>query len=209
MKKIDFAKYSESILTGIDKVGKLSKLYRILIFFGIFAVLVGPFIYFIYLPKVKKIEDLKKEQQMLDSRLLRAQAKVRQLKHLENEMQKAQAEFKMVKKKLPEQKEIPSLLANVSRSGHEAGLEFLLFQPGTEIRKDFYAEIPVSINVSGSYHEVALFFDKVSRLSRIVNIDNINMSGNTTDNKLSTTCMAITYRFVEDQPPPPPKNKTS
>lgn len=209
MKKIDFAKYSESILTGIDKVGKLSKLYRILIFFGIFAILVGPFIYFIYLPKVKKIEDLKKEQQMLDSRLLRAQAKVRQLKHLENEMQKAQAEFKMVKKKLPEQKEIPSLLANISRSGHEAGLEFLLFQPGTEIRKDFYAEIPVSINVSGSYHEVALFFDKVSRLSRIVNIDNINMSGNTTDNKLSTTCMAITYRFVEDQPPPSPKNKTS
>ena len=59
MKKIDFAKYSESILTGIDKVGKLSKLYRILIFLGIFAVLVGPFIYFIYLPKVKKIEDLK------------------------------------------------------------------------------------------------------------------------------------------------------
>lgn len=203
MKKIDFSKYYESILTGIDKVGKLSKLYRILIFVGIFAVLIGPFVYFIYLPKVKKIEDLKKEQQMLDSRLLRAKAKVRQLKHLENEMQKAQAEFKMVKKKLPEQKEIPSLLANVSRSGHEAGLEFLLFQPGTEVKKDFYAEIPVSVNVSGSYHEVALFFDKVSRLSRIVNIDNINMTkGNTdSDNKLSTTCTAITYRFVEEQPP--------
>ena len=201
MKKIDFSKYYESILTGIDKVGKLSKLYRILIFLGIFAVLIGPFIWFIYLPKVKKIEDLKKEQQTLDSRLLRAKAKVRQLKHLENEMQKAQAEFKMVKKKLPEQKEIPSLLANISRSGHESGLEFLLFQPGPEIRKDFYAEIPVSIRVSGSYHEVALFFDKVSRLSRIVNIDNINMTSNKTDNKLNTTCSAITYRFVEDQPP--------
>ena len=201
MKKIDFSKYYESILTGIDKVGKLSKLYRILIFLGIFAVLIGPFIWFIYLPKVKKIEDLKNEQQTLDSRLLRAQAKVRQLKHLENEMQKAQAEFKMVKKKLPEQKEIPSLLANISRSGHESGLEFLLFQPGPEIRKDFYAEIPVSIRVSGSYHEVALFFDKVSRLSRIVNIDNINMTSNKTDNKLNTTCSAITYRFVEDQPP--------
>ena len=201
MKKIDFSKYYESILTGIDKVGKLSKLYSILIFLGIFAVLIGPFIWFIYLPKVKKIEDLKKEQQTLDSRLLRAKAKVRQLKHLENEMQKAQAEFKMVKKKLPEQKEIPSLLANISRSGHESGLEFLLFQPGPEIRKDFYAEIPVSIQVSGSYHEVALFFDKVSRLSRIVNIDNINMTSNKTDNKLNTTCSAITYRFVEDQPP--------
>lgn len=205
MKKIDISKISDSILTGIDKIGKLSKLYRILIFLGIFVILVGPFVWWVYLPKVKKIEELKNEQQLLDSSLLRAKAKIRQLRHLQNEMLRAQAEFKMVKKKLPEQKEIPSLLANVSRSGHEAGLEFLLFQPAPEIRKDFYADLPVSIRVSGSYHEVALFFDKVSRLSRIVNIDNIAMTRNKTDNKLNTACTAITYRFVEPEPPPAPK----
>jgi type IV pilus assembly protein PilO len=205
MKKVDFSKFSEQVLAGIDKIGKLSKLYRILIFLAIFVVLVGPFIWFIYLPKVKKIDELKKEQQTLDSRLLRAKAKARQLKHLQKEMQKAQAEFKMVKKKLPEQKEIPSLLANVSRSGHEAGLEFLLFQPGAERQKNFYAEIPVSIQVAGGYHDVALFFDKVSRLSRIVNIDNINMAKGKNDDKLNTSCTAITYRFVEAQPPPPKK----
>ncbi|UCD91310.1 MAG: type 4a pilus biogenesis protein PilO [Desulfobacterales bacterium] len=205
MKKIDISKYTDSILTAIDKIGKLSKLYRILIFLGIFVILVGPFIYWIYLPKMEKIEALKKEQQSLDSRLLRANAKKRQLRHLQNEMVKAQAEFKMVKKKLPEQKEIPSLLANVSRSGHEAGLEFLLFQPGPEQRKDFYSEIPVSVRVAGKYHDVALFFDKVSRLSRIVNIDNIRIGGFTKDNKLDTSCTAITYRFVEAQPPPAKK----
>jgi len=205
MKKVNISKYIDSILKTIDKIGKLSKLYRILIFLGIFAILAGPFVWFVYLPKMEKIEELKKEQQMLDSKLLRANAKKRQLKHLQNEMKKAQAEFKMVKKKLPEQKEIPSLLANVSRSGHEAGLEFLLFQPGPEQRKDFYAEIPVSIRVSGKYHDVALFFDKVSRLSRIVNIDNIRMAGITKDNKLETSCTAITYRFVETQPPPAKK----
>ncbi|UCD31085.1 MAG: type 4a pilus biogenesis protein PilO [Desulfobacterales bacterium] len=205
MKKIDISKYADSILTTIDKIGKLSRLYRILIFLGIFAILVGPFIWFIYLPKMEKIEALEKEQQALDSRLLRANAKKRQLRHLQNEMKKAQAEFKMVKKKLPEQKEIPTLLANVSRSGHEAGLEFLLFQPGPEQRKDFYAEIPVSVQVSGKYHDVALFFDKVSRLSRIVNIDNIRMGGFTTNSLLDTSCTAITYRFVEAQPPPAKK----
>ena len=205
MKKIDISKYTDSILKTIDKIGKLSKLYRILIFLGVFAILAGPFVWFVYLPKVEKIEELKKEQQMLDSKLLRANAKKRQLRHLQNEMKKAQAEFKMVKKKLPEQKEIPSLLANVSRSGHEAGLEFLLFQPGAEQKKDFYAEIPVSIRVSGKYHDVALFFDKVSRLSRTVNIDNIRMAGNKKDNKLDTSCTAITYRFVETQPPPKKK----
>lgn len=205
MKKVDISKYTDSILKTIDKIGKLSKLYRILVFLGIFAILAGPFVWFIYLPKMEKIEELKNEQQALDSKLLRANAKKRQLKHLQKEMIKAQAEFKMVKKKLPEQKEIPSLLANISRSGHEAGLEFLLFQPGPEKRKDFYAEIPVSIRVSGKYHDVALFFDKVSRLSRIVNIDNIRIAGITKDNKLETSCTAITYRFVEAQPPPAKK----
>lgn len=208
MKKVEISKMNESILKMIDTIGKLSKLYRILIFLGIVAILVGPFVYFIYLPKVKKIEELKKEQQMLDTRLARANAKKRQLKHFQNEMEKAEAEFKIVKKKLPEKKEIPSLLANISQSGQEAGLEFILFQPGPEQRKDFYAEIPVAIQVSGQYHNVALFFDKVSRLSRIVNIDNIKLSQTKTENdKLDTTCSAITYRFVETQPKPAPKAK--
>lgn len=205
MKKIDISKFSDSILTAIDKIGKLSKLYRILIFLGIFVVLVGPFVWLIYIPKVQEIEALKKEQQMLESKLVKANSKIRQLKDLQNKKLKAQEEFKMVRKKLPEQKEIPSLLANVSRSGHEAGLDFLLFQPGPEQPKNFYAEIPVSIRVSGKYHDVALFFDKVSRLSRIVNIDNISMNKNKDDDKLNTACTAITYRFVEAQPPPAKK----
>ena len=201
MKKIDIKKYTESVLATIDKIGKLSKLYRLLIFLGIFAIIVGPFVWYFYLPKVKQIDELKKEQQMLDSRLLRANAKKRQLRHFQKEMEKARAEFKMVRKKLPEQKEIPSLLANVSRSGQEAGLEFLLFQPGAERRKDFFAEIPVAIQVTGKYHDVALFFDKVSRLSRIVNIDNIRIIESKKDDKLDTVCTAITYRFIEAQPP--------
>jgi len=213
MKKIDFSKITSKVADAIgkvtDKVGKLSRLYRILIFIGIFAVLIGPFVYFVYLPKIQKIDQLKKEQGDLDSRLQRARAKASQLKSWLAKLEEAKTKFTVAMKKLPEKKEIPSLLANVSQSGQDAGLEFLLFQPKPEVTKEFYAEIPVSIKVSGGYHNVALFFDKVARLSRIVNMDNINMSeikGKEGD-KLDTSCTAITYRFVEAQPQVATKGK--
>ncbi len=207
MKKIDFSKIISKVTEGIakitDKIGKLSRLYRVLIFIGIFAVLIGPFVYFIYLPKIQKIDQLKKEQETLESKLLIARNKANQLKSLMAQFEQAKTEFTVAMKKLPEKKEIPSLLASVSQSGQDAGLEFLLFEPKPEVQKEFYAEIPVAIKVSGGYHNVALFFDKVARLSRIVNMDNINMSEIKQGDELNTSCTAITYRFVEAPPPQP------
>ena len=92
------------------------------------------------------------------------------------------------------------MLSSISQSGRDAGLEFILFQPLPERNKEFYAEIPVSITVKGNYHHVVLFFDKVARLSRIVNIDNIKMSSPTRSDNLITSCTAITYRFIEEMP---------
>lgn len=202
MKKIDFSKHTGKLLTTIDKIGKLSKLYRILIFLGICLVLVGPFVYFAYLPKMKTISKLKKEYKETKTKLTRTRAKANQLRRYEAQMKEAKDEFNMVVKKLPEKKEIPSLLASISQFGQSAGLDFLLFQPKPEVKKDFYAQIPVSIKVAGSYHNVALFFDKVSRLSRIVNIFNVTMNSSKSKklNKLTTSCTAVTYRFVETKP---------
>lgn len=104
MKKINISKYTDSILKTIDKIGKLSKLYRILIFLGVFAILAGPFVWFIYLPKMEKIENLKNEQQTLDSSLLRANAKKRQLKHLQNEMKRLKQNSKWSRKSFPNKK---------------------------------------------------------------------------------------------------------
>jgi type IV pilus assembly protein PilO len=208
MKKLDLSKFKEKIQKIIDKIGTLSLLYRVLIFIGIVAVIVGPFVQFLYLPKKRQIDDLKKEYEAVELRLVTAKAKAKQIKHFENKIKRAETEFKMVKKKLPEKKEIPSLLANISQSGQDAGLEFVLFRPKPERIKDFYAEIPVSINVTGNYHHVAVFFDRVSRLPRIVNIDNIKMTPSK-GSKLNTSCTAITYRFVEKKPDQAskPKNK--
>lgn len=211
MKKIDTSKISTLFFETIEKIGKLSKLYRALLCLGIFALLIGPFVYFSFMPKISTIDTLKKENETLETRLTRAQAKAKQLKYYEEKLKDAEMEFKVVMKKLPEKKEIPSLLSSVSQSGRDAGLEFILFQPLPERNKEFYAEIPVSIKVSGNYHNVALFFDKVARLSRIVNIEDINMTALKGSSSLETSCTAVTYRFVEAKPKAEtkPKKKAS
>jgi type IV pilus assembly protein PilO len=200
MKKIDTSKITNLFFETIDKIAKLSKLYKILLCLGLFVLLVGPFVYFSFLPKISNINVLKKEHTTLEARLATAKAKANRLGYYQDKLKEAELEFKIVMKKLPEKKEIPALLSSVSQSGRDAGLEFLLFQPEPEQIKDFYAEIPVSIRVTGNYHHVALFFDKVARLSRIVNIDDIKMASTTGNMNLITSCKAVTYRFVETKP---------
>jgi len=200
MKKIDTSKITNLFFETADKIGKLAKLHKILLCLGLFVLLVGPFVYFSFVPKNSKISALKKEHTTLETRLAIAEAKANQLKFYQDKLKDAELEFKIVMKKLPEKKEIPALLSSVSQSGRDAGLEFLLFQPEPEQNKDFYAEIPVSIVVTGNYHNVALFFDKVARLSRIVNIDDIKMASSKGNTDLITSCKAVTYRFVETKP---------
>jgi type IV pilus assembly protein PilO len=200
MKKIDTSKITNLFFETVAKIGKLSRLYKLLLSMGVFVLLVGPFVYFSFLPKISNINALKKECTTLETRLATAKEKANQLKYYQDKLKDAEMEFKMVMKKLPETKEIPALLSSVSQSGRDAGLDFLLFQPESEQNKDFYAGIPVSIKVTGNYHNVALFFDKVARLSRIVNIDDIKMVSTQGNTNLITSCKAITYRFVETKP---------
>jgi len=72
-----------------------------------------------------------------------------------------------------------------------------LFQPKKEKKRDFYAEIPVDLKISGSYHNLAVFFDSISRLSRIVNIRNLKLKEG--KKKLNIDCQAVTYRFLESK----------
>jgi type IV pilus assembly protein PilO len=200
MNKIDTSKISNWIFQTTDRIGKLSKLYRILLCLGIFVLLIGPFLYFSFLPKLSQIDSLAKQSSTLEKNLNIAQKKASQFESYQEKLESAKLEFKIVTKKLPETNEIPSLLASISQSGRDAGLEILLFQPLPERDQDFYAEIPVSITVKGNYQNVVLFFDKVARLSRIVNIDNIKMTAAKGGDSLTTSCTAITYRFIETVP---------
>jgi type IV pilus assembly protein PilO len=190
---------AKSIEPFFQKVEKLSRIQRIAISVALFVLLAGGFIYFLYLPKHKQIDRLNTDLEKLEKKLKTAKRNAKDLKQFQAKMKEAEAQFQMALKKLPEKEEIPSLLSSISNSGQQVGLEFLLFEPKAEKKKEFYAEIPVAMNIKGDYHNLALFFDQVARLSRIVNIQNIKITNSKAKNTrdLSTKCMAITYKFID------------
>ncbi len=181
----------------INKIGELTKIQRYLIYCGAILVLILIYAYVLYLPKQNKITELNKQYDKLAIELDKTKKKASQFEKLKKKMEEAKVQFQIVKKTLPEKGDIPSLLTSISQAGRDVGLEFLLFRPNKEVRKGFYAEIPVTIQVTGNYHNIALFFDRVAALSRIVNIENIKMSGGKGSSKLNLSCKAVTYRFIE------------
>jgi type IV pilus assembly protein PilO len=194
----------------LDRVRALTRQQRIAICAGTFLVLIGGFYYFMYMPKDSKLRKLKGDYQSLDRKLTAAKAAARDLEIYREEYKKATGELKIALQLLPDKKEIPSLLEGITSSGRRSGLEFLLFQPEAEVAKEFYVEIPVKIEVVGGYHNIAVFFDKLARLPRIVNIFNLNVSrerGKVGRGPLKASYVATTYQFREGAPPKPKKGK--
>ena len=200
---------------------KLTRSQRLLICVGSILLLVGVFYMGFFKPNFDRISALTKEQEKLEKQLAVSKKKASDLEKLRAEMAEKEALFYNIMKALPDQKEIPSLLATISQSGQNVGLDFLQFQPGSEVMRDFFADIPVKIKVVGAYHNLALFFDDVSNLSRIVNIKDMKInkvaSGKggkgakervVTNDTLNMECTAVTYRFIETPlPQADPKKK--
>lgn len=184
-------------IAGIEN---LTKVQRLLICIGTIVLIVGLFTYFSFYPKIEKIQQLSKEYKTLSQELERMQKEASKLAFYRKKMKEKQTEFNLVKRALPEKKEIPTLLTSISQSGHDSGLEFLLFKPEKEVVKDFYAEIPVSIQVTGNYHNVGLFLSKVASLPRVVNVRNLKLKPLKGGPTLKTSCTAVTYRFIEKKP---------
>lgn len=197
MKKVKLS--LESLAPFIEKVEKLSTVQRLLIYAGTFLVLIGVVVYFLYLPKWDIKSELQAELDNLSSQLVIAKRNAAKLPKLRAQMKVEERRFAEASKALPERREIPTLLTIISASGRESGLEFQLFQPGGEVNKQFYTEIPLSLKVEGGYHNIAEFFDRVAALPRIVTIKDIVISpnGKAGSGKLNTSCSAVTYKFIE------------
>lgn len=181
-----------------DKVSKLKMVHRVLIFAGTVVLLLGLFIYLIYLPKTGEITKIKSEKDRLDKEIRLAKRRTKNLKKLEADLTMVEGNLKSAITLLPTTSEIPKLLKSITKLGNDSDLEFLLFSPEKQVSQEFYVEIPVSMEVRGSYHNVATFFDKVGKLDRIVNVVNVNMTPlKAYSTYLKTTCKAVTYRFKE------------
>ena len=178
------------------KVESLEKAHRIAICVVSCVALIVVVSMVSVVPNYKQVHLHKQTQESLRGKLGIAEKKARQLPELKREWEMKEAEFRKVMRALPEKKEIPSLLTSISQSGQDTGLKFVLFQPGNEVNKGFYGEIPVNITIEGNFHNTVMFFDKVTGLNRIVNVRDIRMGG-FKDGKITTQCTAVTYKFIE------------
>lgn len=153
-------------------------------------------------PNNEKIETLKKQVQSSTDELNKVRKAARDLPRHERELQETREIFELTSILLPKSQEIPDLLRNISDLGKQSGLDFLTFVPGIEITKDFYAEIPIDIKIRGPYHNLGLFLDKVSKLNRVVSVNNIKTEKVDQDGGetlLTSSCRLVTYRFTNQK----------
>ncbi|MEJ2689119.1 MAG: type 4a pilus biogenesis protein PilO [Deltaproteobacteria bacterium] len=198
---MNFEKISKSFDEFLDgKIAKLPKVQKIA--FGS-IIIVLPLVLFyllVYSPNTEKIQKLQHNETALKTELASLKHQAENLAKFEQEKKLAEEQFAAISILLPDKKEIPSLLTNISGLGTSSGLDFLSFKPGGERPKEFYAEIPVSIQVHGQYHNVGHFLDQISKLHRIVTVSNIKMgspSRQKDEMLLNTSFNLVTYRFIE------------
>lgn len=180
----------------LEKIEKIKMPIRILILLGTVALLGAGFFFGIWQPKHAEVAQISQEIKDLDMKIRKARISANKLPEFEAKEAKVDTQFAEALKLLPNEKEIPALLTNITQLGNDSNLEFRLFSPQREKPVGFYFMLPVSVEVSGKYHDVATFFDKVGRMERIVNILNVTMKPvKSRATRLITTCSAVTYRF--------------
>lgn len=124
-------------------------------------------------------DEVDRLQKQLDGLVLQLNQKRRiaaNLPELEAQIKQLQARLNASVARLPEEKEIPTLLTQVNSLGEESGLVFTLFRPQAAVKRDFYAEVPIQVRVEGSFHALGAFFDRIGKMDRIVNIGTLNVS---------------------------------
>lgn len=194
-------KIKETFNSFLDnKLGSLNKNHKIAICAAAVLIPAVAFYFFYFSPKHKEINNLQGKKQKLQQELKKVEKAAKKLKKHEAEIAETEIMFKMATNFLPQKSEIPSLLTNISSRGTNAGLDVVSFKPKREIPKEFYAEIPVHIQVNGAYHNVGVFLDEISKLARIVSVSNVKMSSPKKDAGemiLNTQFDLVTYRFLE------------
>ena len=178
---------------------------RALMLFGILALLAGGFTYFIYMPKLKSLQKIERKLKQAQIKLHQTQQIANQLPKFEAEIENLNIAFKKALKRLPDNKEIPALLLKITKLGKESKLTFNLFQPLKNRNRDFYAEVPIDIEVLGSYHAIGRFFSQVCAMPRIVNIYNYSLGNYKMtadgDTQLRAKFQAVTYTFINKPKP--------
>ena len=132
--------------------------------------------YLLFQPAWNERDRLQTQLAGLEQQLFQKKRIAANLPQLEAEIKQLQERLKASVARLPEEKEIPTLLTQVNSLGEESGLAFTLFRPQAAVKKDFYAEVPIQVRVEGSFHALGAFFDRIGKMERIVNIGALSVA---------------------------------
>lgn len=158
------------------------------------VILVGGYFLFID-SKLEEWEGFKQEEEKLRQTFLGKKALAVNLPAYRQQMEDMERTFDSLRRQLPSKTEVPDILVDITQAGLGRGLQFSLFDPTKENKKEFYAELPIRLVVRGSYHELALFISDLAALPRIVTIGSINIKG--TSPRLTMSAIAKTYRALD------------
>jgi type IV pilus assembly protein PilO len=174
------------------------------IFFWIVSLLIVCGLSWQYL--VKSVWDEKDslvmEIENLQVKILEQRRIARDLPKFKAEVENYDNKLELLIHELPDSKEIPDLLTSISVLAVDTGLEVVQFTPRPEVMQNFYASVPVDIELEGTFHQLATFFDEVGHMSRVVNIDNITIEILTESNSevlIRAFCRAVTFRYLTDE----------
>lgn len=177
----------------------------------IFAVLIFALAFLFYFkPQNDKLKSLKAERIKVEQEVQNLKQKKRELDKIEADIVQMEAKLKTLEVNIPQRKETADILRQIQTLAYDSRLDVLRFAPGTEISKDFYAEWPIPIQVSGNYHNLGLFFDKLSKFARVFTIENFSIKAlnrQTDLNTISANWTAKTYFFAEPAAVPVPAKK--
>ncbi len=185
-----------------DNIGTAPAVIRMGVFITLFVAIIGAGIYFDTQDQLQVLERKeRKETELKDEFKVKAD-KAAKLELYKEQLAEMEASFGALLRQLPETTEVESLLVDVSQTGLAAGLEIKKFKPSSEEKKGFYAELPISLEVSGSFHQLATFISGIAALPRIVTISDMKLEPfsveDQTAGKLKMAATAKTYRYLQE-----------
>ena len=169
----------------------------------IFVVATAAGVWFLaWQPQSPILEQARAEEQTLLATLEQKAKKAANLDAYKAQLKEMEQSFGAMLRQLPNKTEVPNLLVDISQTGLAAGLEEKLFQPSQEVHKDFYAELPIKIRLTGNYHAIGNFVSGIAALPRIVTLHDIQIqpiNKQTAADQLQLDVTARTYRYLDDE----------
>ena len=154
--------------------------------------------WFVWKDQMEALDQSRQEEQKLRTEFLDKKKQALNLDLYREQVKEIEQAFGALVRQLPNKSEMDALLTDINQAGLGRGLEFELFKPAPETMRDFYAELPITVRITGSYHDLGRFVSDVAQLPRIVTLNNLAISQGK-DGVLALDAIAMTYRYLDEE----------